>query len=172
MHKKASELAPDIEKIIAESMKKQSEAEKKANVGIDEAAHASADALGKITALKFSEKTAEALYSIGYMVGRFVYILDAADDLESDIKSGSFNPFKYEFGNVKNTKCRKAFVSRVQEMLNLTHSNALDALDTLEKKKFEDILENIVFDGLAYSQRKVLSKYSDDKESDREEVQI
>lgn len=164
MHKKAAHLAPDIEKIIGDSMKTQAETEKKENVGIDEAAHPSADALGKIFSLGFEDDIKNALYSLGYMVGRFVYILDAADDLEEDIKNGSFNPFKAEFFDIKNEKCRKSFAEKAEEMLNLTHSNALDALDEIDKKRFEDILENIVFDGLDHSRKNVLGKYTANEE--------
>lgn len=164
MHKKAMRLAPDIDKIIGESMKIQAETEKKKEVGIDEAAHPSAYALGKVIALGFNGEEREKLRSLGYMVGRFVYILDAADDLESDVKSGSFNPFKTEFGDIKNSEVRKKFVARVEGMLNLTHSGALDVLDTIEKNRFEDILENIVFDGLDFSGKTVLSKYEESSE--------
>ncbi|MBQ2974783.1 MAG: hypothetical protein IJE19_10555 [Clostridia bacterium] len=164
MHKKAARLAPDIEKIIGDSMKAQTETEEKENVGIDEAAHPSADALGKIFSLGFDDDIKNRLYSLGYMVGRFVYILDAADDLEDDIKSGSFNPFKAEFFNIKNEECRRNFAEKAEGMLNLTHSNALDALDEIEKKRFEDILENIVFDGLVHSGKAVLNKYSESLE--------
>ncbi|MBQ2846949.1 MAG: hypothetical protein IJO03_11875 [Clostridia bacterium] len=160
MHKKAVRLAPDAEKIVAESMKMQSEAENKSGAGIDEAAHPSADALGKIISLGFEGEKKKSLYSLGYMVGRFVYILDAADDFEDDIKSGNFNPFKESFGDIENSECRKAFAQKIREMLNLTHSNALDALDETEKNRFEDILENIVFDGLVHSSNAVLSKYT------------
>jgi len=48
-------------------------------------------------------------------------------------------------------------------MLNLTQSNALEALDSLDKKRFEDILENIIFDGLTFSAEKVLKKYVPEK---------
>lgn len=164
MHKKAARLAPEIEKIIGESMKIQAETEKKKEVGIDEAAHPSADALGKVISLGFDEEKRGQLYSLGYMVGRFVYILDAADDLEDDIKSGGFNPFKAEFVDIENSEVRKAFAARAGEMLNLTHSGALDALDSIDKNRFEDILENIVFDGLDFSGKTVLSKYGESSE--------
>ncbi len=159
MHKKAVRLAPEIEKVIAGSIKKQSEAEEKKDVGIDEAAHPSADALGEVISLGFGDDIKSRLYSLGYMVGRFVYILDAADDLETDIKSGSFNPFKAEFGNIKDEESRRDFAKKADEMLNLTHSGALDALDEIEKNRFKDILENIVFDGLDQSRKTVLTKY-------------
>lgn len=159
MHKKAARLAPEVDKIIGESMKLQAETEKKSGVGIDEAAHASADALGKVTALGFEGKTADSLYSLGYMVGRYVYILDAADDLEDDISSGNFNPFKDEYSEIKDEKIRKIFVERVKGMLNLTQSSALEALDSFEKKRLGEVLENIVFDGLTFSAERALGKY-------------
>jgi len=157
MHKKALRLAPEIDKIIGTSMENQEEIEKKETVGIDEAAHNSAHALGMITALGFDKEKRNSLYNLGYMVGRYVYILDAADDIESDIKNGSFNPFKSEYEN------KKDFAERVRGMLNLTQSNALEALDSLDKKRFEDILENIIFDGLTFSAEKVLKKYVPEK---------
>lgn len=163
MHKKAVRFAPKIDEIIGDSMNKQAEIEKKENVGIDEAAHPSADALGKVMALGFDGERKNSLYSLGYMVGRFVYILDAADDLEDDIKSGSFNPFKAEYGDIGNENVRKEFAESVRGMLNLTQSSALDALDSVEKKRFENILENIVLDGLTLSAEKVLGKYVGEK---------
>lgn len=160
MHKKAVRLAPDIEEIIAVSMKNQAETEKKDGVCIDEAAHHSAAALGKIVALGYEGETKNSLYNLGYMVGRYVYILDAADDIESDIKNGSFNPLKAEFTE----NSREDFAEKVRGMLNLTQSSALEALDLAEKNRFEDILENIVLDGLEVSGENVLKKYKSQKE--------
>ena len=159
MHKKAKRLAPDIDKIIGESMAKQSETEKKQDVCIDEAAHPSADALGKIFSLGFEGENQNSLYTLGYMIGRYVYILDAADDIEDDLKNGSFNPFRAEYPQGK-----EDFANRVTAMLNLTQSNALETLDSVEKKRFEDILENIVLDGLDFSMEKVLKKYRPESE--------
>lgn len=162
MHKKAARLAPEAERIIGESIRLQAEAEKKSNIGIDRAAHASAQALGKITAFGFCGDIFEKLYTLGYMVGRFVYILDAADDIEDDIKKDNFNPFKNDFKDIEKDEVKAAFAARVEEILNLTHKCALDALDETDKKRFDDILENIIFDGLAQSEARVLNKYENE----------
>lgn len=159
MYKKAARLAPEIDKIIGSSMKVQTETEKKGCSGIDEAAHPSADALGKVFALGFEGEEKNSLYTLGYMTGRYVYILDAADDLEKDLKNGSFNPFSKDYSDIKNPEIRKIFAQKAEEMLNLTQYGALEALDTVGKKRFEDILENIVSDGLLFSAEKVLKKY-------------
>ena len=165
MHKKAARLAPEIEKAVSEAMEEQRIAEEKNGVGIDEAAHPSANALGKVFSLGFEGDKKQLLYSIGYMIGRFVYILDAADDLESDLKSGSFNPFKN--ADISNEEKRAEFANRVEGMLNLTQSTALESLDTLETKRFEEILENIVFDGLDNCGKRVLAKYRPQKNEEK-----
>lgn len=165
MHKKAARIAPEIEKAVSTAMKEQRIAEEKEGVGIDEAAHPSADALGKVFSLGFEGDEKQLLYSLGYMTGRFVYILDAADDLESDLKSGSFNPFKN--ADISNEEKRAEFAQRVEGMLNLTQSTALESLDTLESKRFEDILENIFFEGLNRCGETVLAKYRPQKNEEK-----
>ncbi len=160
MHRRAARLAPEIEKIIAESMEKQAAIEKEKDVCLDAAAHESAQALGRVMAHGFEGDCRNSLYTLGYMIGRYVYILDAADDLEDDIKSGSFNPFKAEYTDIKDEKTRKEFAERVRGILNLTQSEALEALDALGAKRFEDILENIVLEGLTFSGESMLKKYS------------
>ncbi len=165
MHKKAAKLAPEIEKAVSEAMGEQKIAEEKNGVGIDEAAHPSANALGEVFSLGFEGDEKQLLYSIGYMIGRFVYILDAADDLEDDIKSGSFNPFKN--ADISNDGKRAEFADRVEQMLNLTQSTALESLDTLGTKRFEEILENIVFDGLDNCEKRVLAKYRPQKNEEK-----
>lgn len=35
-----------------------------------------------------------SLRKIGFFLGKFIYLMDAYDDVEKDIKSGSYNPFR------------------------------------------------------------------------------
>lgn len=157
MHRKAARLAPEAEKAVAEAMKLQAKTEAKPSPSVDEAAHPSADALGKIFSLGYEEKVRDTMYSIGYLTGRFVYILDAADDLESDIKKGAFNPFSGD--DISSCEKRKKFAEKIRGMLNLTQSGILEALDSLDIKRFYDITDNILLDGLESSAEKVLSRY-------------
>ncbi len=157
MHKKAKRLAPVIEKTVSEAMKMQSITEAKQNVGIDEAAHPSADALGRI----FNTENNDSLYRFGYMVGRYIYILDAADDIEDDIKHKSFNPFKKDYSDFSSDETRRIFADRIEKMLNLTQSQILEAFDKLGTERFGSIIENIALDGLSISAQTVLAKYRD-----------
>ena len=168
MHKKAARLAPEAEKAVADAMKLQAETEAEKSPSIDRAAHPSAQALATLFALGFDGETKEALSKIGYMTGRFVYILDAADDLEKDMKKGGFNPFCNE--DISTPEGRKNFAEKVRGMLNLTQSNALESLDTLEVKRFYDIMDNILLEGLSNCAEKVLAKYGEKTEKSKEYI--
>ena len=80
--------------------------------------------------------------------------MDAADDCEDDIKSGSFNPLKEKFRNPD-------FSTYCQGLLDCTMGEALKSYKQLKIFRFNDILLNVIYDGsLAVTQR-VLKKEAD-----------
>lgn len=160
MHRKAKKRFPECEKIVSESIAAQSAAEKKDGVSIDEAAHSSADALGKIFSSGFEGAGSEKLYRFGYMIGRYVYILDAVDDLEDDIKTGSFNPFIKEYPDISSQEKKAEFAQRAERMLNVTQNAALEAFDELEIKRFSEIIDNIALEGITAGAETVLARYN------------
>lgn len=157
MHRKAAKAFPAAEQAVAAAMARQRETEQAGACGIDAAADPTAQALGEIFAVQAPEEKRPALQKLGYMLGRYVYILDAAEDLERDRRRGGFNPFAGEA--VDTPQARKAFAARVRGMLNLTQDAALEALDAAGAQRFGGILENIVLDGLDQSAARVLAVY-------------
>ena len=63
----------------------------------------------------------------GYHIGRFVYLIDAFDDLLSDEKSGSYNPFLLRYGSAEEAMAHKEEIVRTLEdsMRVFSHSYAL-----------------------------------------------
>lgn len=161
MHRKAARLFPQGEKAVNAAMQKQRETEQKENCLLDEAADPSATALGAIFAADSAPENRQLLQTLGYMVGRYVYILDAADDLPGDIQKGNFNPFAKDAPDFADKEQTKAFARRVVEMLNLTQSEAASALEQLQTKRFGDLLYNIIISGLDASAAKALSQYTE-----------
>ena len=77
----------------------------------------------------------------GFYLGKFIYILDAYDDLEKDAKSGSFNPL-LAFGE------RPDLDSYVKGILTMTISECTAAFETLPIVENIDILRNILYSGI------------------------
>lgn len=47
-----------------------------------------------------SENNLEELSHLSYNVGKWIYLIDALDDFEEDVKENKFNPFKVIYGDV------------------------------------------------------------------------
>ncbi|MCL1919001.1 MAG: DUF5685 family protein [Peptococcaceae bacterium] len=52
---------------------------------------------GKIAAMPADFCKQPALTKIGHCLGKWIYLMDAMDDLEENIKTGAYNPLLYRF---------------------------------------------------------------------------
>lgn len=82
------------------------------------------------------------LYNMGYHLGKYIYILDAYDDLEQDIKKGDFNPF------IDICETNAEFDGYVKELLLMEAADAAQAFEMLPIVKDVDILRNIIYSGI------------------------
>ena len=158
-HKRAASQFPKLEQAVAGAIFQQKELENSGESSIDASAASTAEMLAKVfSLLAKGEKEQRVLHQFGYYVGRWVYLIDAADDLEKDLKKGSFNPFVLKFGLKRESapeEIRQAKFS-CNQVLNLTLSQAIGALELLEFNAFGPIIKNIMYLGLAGIQRERL----------------
>lgn len=156
-HKKAMKKYPDIEKYASEMMELQKKAENCKEASLDESAHPTAYMLANIFALEAEDEMQKRVfYEFGYHIGRWIYLIDAADDYEKDRKSGNFNPFL----NV-NTECdMKEYMTAV---LNQSLARAYDAYNLIEITDFKGILDNMILLGFPATQNKVVNKSTEVK---------
>ena len=82
-----------------------------------------------------------ALRRTGFYLGKFIYILDAYDDLKKDEKHGSFNP-------LLPMKDRPDLARYVRGLLTMTISECTAAFETLPIVENIDILRNILYSGI------------------------
>lgn len=83
----------------------------------------------------------EDLYKIGFYLGKYIYLLDAYEDIEKDIKSGAYNPFKEIYGN-------EDFEKQVLKLLLLMIGECTDAFERLPLVEHVEILRNILYSGV------------------------
>lgn len=146
--KKAKKVYPDIEDMVRKMMRAQLLAEKNGS-GIDEAADPTAKTLSFLCeGLSDNETDRRVLSRFGYYLGRWIYLIDAADDLEKDIKHRSFNPFIKELSNKPDET--EIFCN---ETLNMTAAQVVMAYELLQPAAYKEVLDNIVYYGLSFQQR-------------------
>ena len=154
--KKASKRYPEIEKAVSEMMQNQCEAEKDPYITIDKAAHPTAKMLSELLAHEAEDEVQErVLREFGYHIGRWVYLIDAADDYEKDKKHKTFNPF------ITSDIIDKNYIGSV---LSQSLARAYDAYNLLDIIDFKPIIENTLIYGLPNKQNAVLNSQQEVKD--------
>ena len=82
----------------------------------------------------------EPLYRLGDSLGRFIYLLDAAVDLEKDAYKDSYNPFRKYYG-LDNEE-------RFRDILKIFLADAIIQFDFLPLVKDVGLMKNILCSGL------------------------
>ena len=147
--KKAARRFPEIENIVSEMMKNQKAAENDELVTIDKAANPTAKMISDLATLEGGNDLQKRVLSeFGYQIGRWVYLIDAADDYEKDKKSGNFNPF------IKADINDKDYINSV---LSQSLARAYDAYNLLDIIDFKPIIDNMMLYGFPNKQNAVLN---------------
>ncbi|MBR6656793.1 MAG: hypothetical protein IKL18_01310 [Oscillospiraceae bacterium] len=150
--KKALELGGEAEKIDLAAKRmiaEQRAVEAKKSPLSDEAAEPTANFLSEIISLGGNGENNRILERFGYLLGRYIYLCDALDDLEDDIKKGNYNPFIYG---------GEGAVSEAKSVLFMTTAELSDDLELLELDKYKEIVENTVCLGLTAEVKRIINK--------------
>ncbi len=155
--RKAERLYPNINNIVKEYINAQSLLENNNCTNIDEICEPTSKALGSIFQLCSDDlEQKRILNNLGYCIGKWIYLVDCANDIESDIKSNSYNVLKYTLPNGCNPKTYAK--ETLLPILNTCISNATLSFELLDIKKYKGILENILYLGLKKTQNAVFEK--------------
>lgn len=128
-----------------------------------------------------SQNLHETFGLIGYHMGKWIYLIDAVDDIEENIESGAYNPLLYRFdyeGQVSGDadllfETPQQFRERIREPLefNLYQYLAVlaDQTRSLDIKKNQGIIDNVIYFGMNRKTEEIVSKNdtaNDEGESD------
>ncbi len=156
-HRKAAKRYPRLEEQIAAFIHRQNEVEQKGSNCIDEAAEPTAKALSELLeGIETSPDNRRVLQRLGYCLGRWIYLADAMEDMEKDLKSGNYNPFVCRYSLRENVEQLQAAKEYANAVLNVTAGEAVKAFSLLDLKRYEPILHNILYDGIANTQLQIL----------------
>lgn len=82
-----------------------------------------------------------------YHLGRWIYLVDAADDLKKDVKSGSYNPLVYRFhaeGGTLTAEDRAALAATLDSSVRAMAA----AFELADFGPWRAIIESVVYEGL------------------------
>jgi len=133
---------------------------------IDGPLNLSAQILGEVFAFR-SDAWGDDLRTLGAALGRFIYLMDAYDDLQSDIRKGRFNA-------LQNYREQEDFETFCQESLLMMISECTAVFETLPLEKHLSILRNVLYSGvwLRYLKKTGRQCKSKDEETEHEQKSV
>ena len=181
IYKKLEAKHPSLCKGISENLANLSALENDKCASLDEAA----EAFAKIMEVMFREGVAEnregaqadsagaqadseLFGQIGYHMGKWIYLIDAMDDIEENVDSGAYNPLIYRFdfrGCVSGDETLTGetiaeFKERIHDRVefNLFHYLAVmnEKIQQLDIKKNKGIIENVIYFGMNRKTEEIL----------------
>ena len=149
--KMAHKKYPHKSQIIKEQMKILNQLEKNKEYNIDKVSNTFGELMGEIFAYK-KDKYEDDLRRIGFNIGKYIYILDAYEDLNEDYKKGRYNPFM-EYINK-----REELKIRVDRLISISLGLLASSIDRLNLQVNRGIIENIVYSGVYLRYKNILEK--------------
>ncbi len=137
-------------KKIDSLMREFSVCEKKGTEDIDKMAGLFGSVMGEMFAVKEDEWEV-SLRTIGTYLGKYIYLLDAYEDIEDDIKSGRFNPLKRKYETPD-------FDEEIKVFLTMMMAECCSEFERLPVIDYVEILRNILYSGVWYRYDAVRTK--------------
>ncbi|MHC1748470.1 MAG: DUF5685 family protein [Cellulosilyticaceae bacterium] len=99
----------------------------------------------------------DTLFNFGYALGKWIYMVDALDDLEKDMAKNKFNPINFLYN--KDNLTYKDFIDKIRERIAFTilncGANCKDCLLELPIYKNSALINNIISLGMMDQYTKV-----------------
>ncbi len=157
-YKKAKKKHPKMDEIVKASNERLVKLEKENSSSIDIVSDCFAEMLLEISKELFKDKSTSYTQNLLYAIGKWVYLIDALDDYDKDIKRGNFNVFY------------NAFNSRDYSSLILEHEKDIififsgifiqisENYSKIPMKFNTDLVHNILTRGIPSKTKQILNK--------------
>lgn len=138
--KKIKKQYPEKTAKLETILKKSSEYEKKKEHDIDKISSYSGELMSELFLYK-EDEWKQTLSRMGFFLGKYIYIIDAYEDIEKDLKKGNYNPFSEIYQN-------EGFDDFVNQILTMMISECAREFEELPIIEDVDILRNILYSGV------------------------
>lgn len=138
--KRIEKTYPEKVKFIRDTLARISACEKENEQDLDKMAGLFGEIMAEIFVWK-QDIWKDSLHRMGFFLGKFIYLMDAYEDIEKDAVSGNYNPFM-------TIKDHENFDSECQNMLMMQMAECCRAFERLPIVQDAGILRNILYSGV------------------------
>lgn len=166
-YRKLKGIYPELCGKVEDGLDELTELEKRRCESLDEVSDSFACIMEAVIASAGKCGQERALSEIGYHLGKWIYIIDAFDDLEDNIKNGVYNPLVYRYSFRGDDENAAEFADRIREDVRrdlLMHLSQMGlCADLLDLKKNREVIDNVIYMGLLRKTESVLDGKNEKK---------
>jgi hypothetical protein len=142
-YKRVKNKYPKKTAYILSQMKKIDEGEKQKNTNIDYMAGIFGNIMGEIFCL-YSDVWEKSLRKTGFYLGKFIYLMDAYDDIEKDLQTDNYNAFFEKY----NSLGKDGFEEYAKKVLLMMMAECTKEFETLPILENAELIRNILYSGV------------------------
>ncbi len=146
-YRKARAVLPTFDESVRRRLRELNERERERCASLDAAAEPFAALLASIAEAEGDKTRRRVLRQIFYHLGRWIYLIDAADDFKSDARSGNYNPLRYRYG-VEGNELSEESKLALGETLDASIRQMAAAYALLDEGVWTSILDSVFYDSL------------------------
>lgn len=156
-YKRARVLEPELDKIVKIRYQELLKYEKTNGDSIDIASDPFGKMMQEVVAVLLGDKLTDDIFTLSYDLGKWIYLIDALDDFDKDIKKSNFNVFVNSYPEIKT---KKDLVDKKGQDLAVVFGAVLndisDKSKQLEYKFNHDLIDNILLRGLFVQTKNIM----------------
>ncbi len=156
-HKKAQALWAELDQAISDRYVELRALEQANCNVIDQVADSFASLSKDFCKLVLGEKSTEYVETLCYNVGKWIYLIDALDDVEKDLKKHNYNPFVAYYG-VENVKQLAQYKGEISFLMYAVLNRIAQSFNDLNLEKYNCILKNVLFESIRGKTEQLLAK--------------
>lgn len=167
MDMKSFDQIPSISDFISKELELISTIEENRTPSIDAPAEVFGDMMAGLLSYELEGEKKLIAEKIGKRIGRWIYIVDALDDYDSDRESGSYNPFVELYESKDFTDDDLLSIAKMLEAELSMAFSALELLDEDGDKNRSEIVKNILCLGMPASVERICKKKDKNKQENK-----
>ena len=155
-YKKAIKRHPELAKIISSQMTAQRQIEDKNSAIIEEACEPTAVMLERLSRYCLKDKATEYTSSLMYAVGKWIYLADALDDYDKDVKKRRYNVFYNAFKTQTKAEAVEKNKEEITFIFDGIFAQMRTALNNIKFNFNHDLTDNIILRGIPIKTRAIV----------------
>ena len=142
---------PEKAEYIKQQLSNLRELENEQSKSIDRVSNTFGNLMGEIFVFK-NDEYEQNLRTIGFNLGKYIYILDAYEDLDEDYEKGRYNPF-IDYIDKKDELKKK-----VDRLISMSLGIVARNIESLNLEFNKSIIDNIIYSGVYLRYKNILEK--------------